>query len=332
MNGRIIWETLGSVVLKGNPLGDPRLREVPVYLPASYLRDRTRRYPVVYYLPAFTGTPRGAVESHPWKESLVERLDRLIAEGGAPECLLVVPDCFTAYGGSQYRDSRATGAYETHVVSELVPYVDAKYRTVAAPGARAVMGKSSGGYGALWLGMRHPGVFGHVLCHSGDMGFEACYGPDILKCVNALARWGGSFARFLREFRSAREKSGFPHELVNMAGMASSYSPNPRGALGFDLPFDEATGELVERVWKRWLACDPVRLAEAHAGSLRALKTLFFDCGTSDEFHLHLGARRLARELKRLKVPHVHEEHDGGHFELGRRFERSFEVLKKALA
>ena len=214
MNGTIIWETLGSVVLKGNPLGDPRLREVPVYLPPSYKIEFKKRYPVVFYLPGFTGTAKGVFYTHPWKESLFERLDRLIADKKTREMILIVPDCFTRYGGSQYRNSEGTGRYEDHIVSELVPYVDSKYRTLARPESRAVLGKSSGGYGALWLGMRHPGVFGHALCHCGDMHFPACYIPDMLKAVVALDKFGGSFKRFVGEFELAREKSRFPNALV----------------------------------------------------------------------------------------------------------------------
>lgn len=332
MNGRIVWETLGSVVLKGNPLGDPRRREVPVYLPPSYGEQAERRYPVVYFLQGFTGTPKGQVHVHPWKEGLFERLDRLIVEGRALECLLVMPDCFTRYGGSQYRNSEGTGRYEDHVAGELVGYIDAKYRTLAKPEARAVMGKSSGGYGALWLAMRHPELFGHALSHSGDMLFELCYQRDFGPCASALGAFGGSFARFVKEFSAAREKDLFPHALVNMAGMASVYSANPKSPLGFELPFDERTGEIVPAVWRRWLDCDPVRLAAGNARALGGLKTLYVDCGRRDEFFLHLGARAFSRELKKLGVRHSHEEFDGGHSGNAERFESAFALLKKAFS
>src|SRR5688572_32962691 len=99
MKGRLQLETLSSLVLKDNPLGDPRRREIPVYLPPSYGARRGARYPTIYYLPGFTGTGRGVVNHNPWKENLVERFDRLIAERKARECVLVCVDAFTAYGG-----------------------------------------------------------------------------------------------------------------------------------------------------------------------------------------------------------------------------------------
>jgi enterochelin esterase family protein len=330
--GTLLTETVGSVVLKGNPLGDPRLREVPVYLPPSYKEDVKRRYPAVYFLQGFTGIAKWSVASHPWRENPVERFDRLIQEGKAPEAVLVLPDGFTRYGGSQYINSEGTGRYEDHVVQELVPYIDGRFRTLPKPAGRAVMGKSSGGYASLVLAMRHPDVFGHCVSHSGDTLFELSYGSDFPKCVNQLKAYGGSFKGFLDAFAAARDKESLPHELLNTAAMASCYSPNAKSPLGFDLPFDTHTGQIVAPVFERWLAHDPLRLAAKHAKALKGLKTLYFDCGVKDEFYLHLGARALARELRRLKVPHVHEEHDGGHFGIGNRYDVGFAALKTGFA
>ncbi|MFA6091612.1 MAG: alpha/beta hydrolase-fold protein [Elusimicrobiota bacterium] len=325
MNGRIVVETVGSLVLKDNPLGDPRRREVPVYLPPSYVKETSRRYPVIYYLPGFGSTARSVLEGHPWKEKLFERFDRLISEGRSPEALLVVPDCFTLMGGAQYMDSPAVGAYETHLISELVPYVDARYRTAG----RAVCGKSSGGYGALRLAIRHPEVFPHVAAHSPDLFFEVCYGRDIHGCVNALAPWKHHPDLYFREFKASRAKDAFPHALVNSMAMAACYSPDPKSPMGFVLPFDPYTGELVPEVWARWKKNDLLEVSAAHARALRKLKTIYLDCGTKDEFFLHLGARAFSRRLGGLKIRHRYEEHGGGHFDTAERLETSLPLLAK---
>jgi len=326
MNERLIQETLGSVALKGNALGDPRLRKVPVYLPPSYFTSKTKRYPVVYYLVGFSGT--STVESHPWKENWFERHDRLVAEGVARESILVVPDCFTSLGGSQYMDSPAVGDYETHIADELVGYIDSKYRTTGTVGGRAVMGKSSGGIGALRLAMRHPDLFGHAVSHSGDMLFEACYTTDFLKSAAVLHRFKGGFAGFYKEFRAARDKYSFPFELINIAGMSACYSPS-KSRIGFDLPFDEKTGETIDEVFGRWLAHDPVRMAPLHQGALKGLTTLFFDAGRKDEFFLQLGARKFSQVLKGLKIKHTYEEHEKGHFDMKERLDAGFAALAK---
>jgi enterochelin esterase family protein len=332
MLGKVQVEAVGSIVLKDNPLGDPRLRQVPVYMPPSYGQVRGRRYPVIYCLAGFTSTGRSFLNFNPWSENLPERFDRLIAQGKAKECVLIMPDCFTAFGGSQYLDSSATGRYETHILSELIGFFEDKMMLNPRPESRAVAGKSSGGYGALMLAMRHPDVFGHAASHSGDMFFEACYGQDILKGVTALGKYGGSMAHFLKEFRAARDKDGFDHALVNLAGMSACYSPNPRSATGFDLPCDAQTGELDAAVWARWKALDPAAIAAQHRAGLRKLKTLFFDAGRRDEFNLHLGARKFAQVLKKLGVPHIHEEHDAGHFDMARRWDVSLALLSRRLS
>ncbi len=323
MKGTVQFETIGSRLLKGNPLGDSRVREVPVYLPPGFAASKRRRYPTVYFLPGFGGNARAALNTHPWRDNVAQRLDRLIASGRVRPCLLVIPDCFTRYGGSQYMNSEGTGRYEDHIADELVGYIDDKFPTERLPEARAIVGKSSGGYGALRLGLRRPNLFGHVACHSGDMFFEMCYGLEFPRCVNALSKYGGSFHAFWREFCASKRRDRFPHELVNLAGMASCYSPNRRSPVGFDLPFDEVTGERKASVWSRWLAEDPLVLVERHRASLRKLKTLYFDCGDRDEYFLHLGARALRRRLRELGARHVYEEYPGGHFDTIDRYDVS---------
>ncbi len=332
MNGRLQIETVSSVVLKDNPLGDPRRREVPVYLPPSYGSKRGRRYPVLFFLPGFSGTGRGCVNYDPWKENAAERLDRLIAEGKAREAILVIPDGFTAYGGSQYLNSTATGRYEDHLVRELVGFIEDKFAAMRGPAGRAVFGVSSGGFGALTLAMRHPEVFGHAVSHSGDMGFDACYHGDLLKLCAAVQARGGSPARFAAELRRTRDKSGFDFGAINALAMASCYSPNPRAPLGFDLPVDPRTGERVPAVWKRWEAHDPVHACVRRARSLARLRTLWFDAGTKDEFFLQLGARRLSDALRRLRVRHSFLEHGGGHFGLSSRLDLSLPLLTSRCA
>ncbi|MBI5631378.1 MAG: esterase [Elusimicrobia bacterium] len=327
MKGKVQIEAVSSSVLKGNPLSDPHRREIPVYLPPSYGKKRGKPYPVIYYLAGFTGGGRSVLNYNPWKENLAERLDRLIARGKVRECVLIIPDCFTAFGGSQYVNSSAVGRYEDHVVKELVPYFEDKLHLRRGPEGRAVMGKSSGGYGALSLGMKYPEVFGHALCHSGDMLFERCYGMDIPKFINCLDQRGGSAARLVREFLKSKRKDLLDHAAVNILAMAACYSPNPRSPWGFDFPFDTRTGELIPKTWARWREKDPVEAAQRFRANLKKLKTLYFDCGRRDEFCLHLGARKLSRVLKGLGVRHTYEEHDLGHFDMAERHDRSFQLL-----
>jgi enterochelin esterase family protein len=329
MPGTIVIEFFDSRVLRGNPLGDPHLRRIPVYVPPSYGRG-TKRYPVIYLLAGFTGSGEMMQNRSPWTETFAERCDRLIARKKMAESIVVMPDCFTRYGGSQYVNSSATGRYEDHVAKELVDYIDREYRTIPGPRTRAVMGKSSGGYGAMILGMRHPETFGVVCCTSGDMYFLYCYLPDFPKAQDAY-RKHGSCEGFIKnwEGRPKRmEMSLFP--AINTLAMASCYSPNPKSKLGFDLPIDEATGELRDDVWKRWLEWDPVHIVGKYARNLKKLSLLFLDCGTKDEFNLHHGMRIFSRKAKALGIRHVVEEFDDSHMNIQYRYDRSLELASRA--
>lgn len=324
-----------SAVLRGNPLRDPWRRELPVVLPPGYDPASRRRYPVLWVLAGFFGTGRMALNRNFSSPGLDERVARLVARGAMPPAILALPDCMTALGGSQYLDSPATGRYETHLCEELVPLVDRAFRTIPTKDGRGVLGKSSGGYGALRLAMRRPDLFGAAASHSGDCYFEYCHVRDFPAAVNAIRR-AGSVRALVRKARS-NEKPSHDESLALMTvAMAACYSPRgrrrPRGG-PFDLPFDERTGEIRARVLDRWVRNDPVRMVEdpAHARALRGLRALFLDCGTRDQWALHLGLRVLVERLRRLRIPHVHEEFDDDHLSISYRYDRSLPRLARAL-
>ena len=328
--GRVVVERFESAVLRGNPSGDPHARRLPIYLPPSYDEQPERRYPVVFVLTGFTGRGPMLLNDNPWSPGLDLRMDRLIEEG-CGEMILVMPDCFTRFGGSQYLNSSATGRYEDHVVTELVPHVDRGYRTLAGRDHRGIAGKSSGGYGTLMLAMRHPDVFGAAACHSGDLYFDYCYRGDVPRFCSLIQEAGGVAAWFAK-FEKAVQKGKDEMFVLNILAMAASYSPNPgTPPFGIDLPCDLVTGEFREDVWKRWLELDPLRLIDRHADALRSLRLLYFDCGTRDEWHLHHGARLFHRRLESLGIAHQHEEFDDGHMNVSYRYDVSLPRLARAL-
>lgn len=325
--------SLESRVLAGNTPGDPHVRPLIVYLPEEYDREPARRFPVVYCLTGFTGSGVMLLHTEGWTPNLTQRYERLRTEGKVEPMILVLPDCFTRYGGSQYLDSSATGRYESYLIEEIVPCVDREVRTLAEPAHRGVMGKSSGGYGAIVQAMRHPEVFGALACHSGDMAFEYCYLPDFPKAVTSLWRHGGIPA-FLEAFDAKPKKVQEDMEVMNILAMAACYSPNPmRLPHGFDLPFDLETGALREDVWERWLERDPVRMIDrGGAEALARAHLVYLDCGLKDEWNLHIGARILARRLRELGIAHIHEEFEDTHMRITYRYERSLALLSGALA
>ncbi|MBI3913664.1 MAG: esterase [Chloroflexi bacterium] len=328
--GTVVIETIESAALKNNPLGDPATRRVPVYLPPGYERGDAR-YPSIYILTGFTGRGTMLLNDSAWDENIAQRMDRLIAEGKVRPMILVMPDCFTRIGGSQYINSSATGNYEDHVVKEIVARVDQKYRTQADRDHRAAMGKSSGGYGSVILAMRHPDVFGLMACHSGDLYFELCYKPDFIGYLRAQKKFGG-LEKFWQTFRDLHPKDRDWGAMLNTIAMAACYSPNPSAPFGFDLPFDAETGEMRDDVWKRWLAWDPVFLVDQYADALRSLRLIYLDAGLRDEFNLQYGARIFCQRLKAHGVPYIHEEFDDGHMNIVYRYDVSLKAISQFVA
>lgn len=313
-----------SKVLQGNPLGDRHVRDLIAYLPPGY-EESEKSYPTVYCLTGFTGRGKMLLNDNAFTPNLAERMDRLIAAGAIQPMIVVMPDCFTYYGGSQYINSTASGNYEDYLTEEIVPFVDENFRTIGARNARAVMGKSSGGYGSLIMGMRHADLFGLVCSTSGDSYFELCYIPDIPKAFRAIK---GDPIGFMKKFWAQEKKGKDDFPAVNIIGMSACYSPN---GTGFDLPFDLETGEIREDVWAKWLEHDPVRLVEKHVENLKALKLLYIDAGTRDEFALDLGARILSKKLREFDVAHIHEEFEDGHMSISYRYDRSLELVSERI-
>ena len=315
MRGKVEFVRVESEALRGNRLGDPHVREVPVYVPAG-----SGRFPVIFCLAGYTGSGRSWLNFSAWGETLVERWERLM-DGGARPAILVMPDCFTRLGGSQYVNSPAIGRYEDHVL-ELVREIDARF---PSSGVRAVMGKSSGGYGALVLAMRHPQIFSAAASHAGDMYFEWSYKPELPALALAVMRAGG-VEKFLAQTLAKHHK-----DVPNLSTLCAcaAYLGDESG---IRVPFDLETGELDEELWKKFCSHDPVEMVAQHAQALRSLRLLFIDAGLRDEHYLQLGARVLAKRLRALGIPFTHEEFDDGHRDTAYRYDVSLPLLSGALS
>jgi enterochelin esterase family protein len=310
---------LQSRALEDNPLGDPAGREIVVWLPPSYDIDRARRFPVIYVLAGFSSTGAALFQGTPWQPALDLRLDRLVGRGAMGEVIVVAPDGFNRYGGSQYIDSPASGRYETHLCA---------FRTTATRAGRALAGKSSGGYGALVLGMHRPALFSALASHAGDAYFELSILPDIPKAYRTLRRHGG-IDGFLHHFDTATVRRSEDITTMMMLALGAAYAPEPGAPHGFALPFDQQTGELVPAVWARFRASDPVELLRvpAHQDALRSMSLVFLDAGNRDEWALDIAARILAERLRGLGVAVEHEEFEDGHMGTAYRYDVSLPRL-----
>ena len=333
LNGRVDSPYLQSQILQGNLPGDPTERMLPVYLPPGYDDNPDKRYPVIYVLAGHGGSGPLMLAPVAWGESFPERIDRLISTGAMQPVIAVLPDCWTIFGGAQYLNSSALGQYEDYLLQELISYVDSTYRTLAAREHRAITGKSSGGYGAMVQSMRHPEVFGAMASHSGDIYFEFGLLPDLAKMHANLLRFNG-MEGFIEQIPTIKPKSHDPFfSLLGMLCYGAAYAPNPAAPRGFDMPVDLETGALVEDVWQRWLAWDPVRMIDQpeHIAAWRQLSYIYLDCGLWDELNFPVGTRIMSNKLKALGIAHDFELFNDGHINVPYRYDVSLPRLEKAI-
>jgi putative esterase len=361
--GRIVIVEHTSKVLADNPLRDPHVRRLGVWLPPGYddgtVRGRSaargQRYPVLFDFVGFTGSGLAHLNWRPFDENVPERLARLIANRQMGSVIVVFPDCFTSLGGNQYVNSPAIGRYADYLTRELVPLVDREFRTLASREHRGCFGKSSGGYGAIIHGMRHAEHWGAIADHSGDALFDFCYFTDWPRTLNELDRYrkrprtpgrinvardergagsgrdDGRVRRFLEHvWRKDKLADAEVHALMNLA-MAATYDPDPRAPLGFRVPFNLETGELIAQRWRRWQQHDPVNLVRSCRKNLLSLRGIYIDCGWRDQYHLHYGARLLSKRLTQHRIPHVYEEFDDNHSSIDYRMDVSLPYLYRAL-
>jgi S-formylglutathione hydrolase FrmB len=348
-----------SRVLADNPLGDPPVRRLLVWLPPQYDQGRRaaggRRFPVLFDLVGFTGSGAAHLNWKPFEENVAEQAARLVHERKMGPAIIAFPDCFTRLGGNQYINSSAIGRYADYLTRELVPFIDREFRTLASREHRGCFGKSSGGYGAIIHGMRYPECWGAIADHSGDCYFDFCYGADWPNTLDELAKYrarprhagavdvrklergagsghdDGRVRRFLEAFDKRRKPSQAEVHCVMNLCMAASYDPDPRAPNGFRLPFNLETGERIEARWRRWLEHDPINLVQTCRANLKRLKGIFIDCGWRDQYRLHYGARILSKRLTEAGVTHRYEEFDDTHSGIDYRMDVSLPFLYRAL-
>src|SRR5665213_3561682 len=355
--GRLAVLQHTSKVLRDNALGDPFVRPLHVWLPPEYDAKELaeRRFPVLFDLVGFMGSGPSHTNWKGFGENVPERAARLVHQKKMEPVIVVFPDCFTSLGGNQYINSSAIGNYADYLTREIIPFVDAEFRTLASREHRGCFGKSSGGYGAIIHAMRYPEYWGAIADHSGDANFNLCYLTDWPRTLNELdhyrgrrrragkadavrdaklaadGRDDGRIKRFLAAMWDKEKLSdGEVHAIMEIA-MAASYDPDPRAPNGFRVPYNLETGELLPARWQRWLEHDPVLLVGKYAQNLRTMRGIYIDCGWRDQYHLHFGARLLSKRLAERRIAHVYEEFDDTHSSIDYRMDVSLPFLTRAL-
>ena len=316
--------------LAGNPLGDPATRPLWVYSRAR--RRATTPVPSVYVIKGFLGQVDMWANRFPFELTMLERIDEMFASGDCPPAVWCSSTRGRATAARSSSTPRAPGPYLDYLCDEVVPFVDARYPVLPGPEHRGLSGKSSGGYGAMVVPMLRPDVFGALASHAGDALFECCYLPNFPQLARKLRdEFDGSVERFWDEFTALGRLDMERFENFDLIGYAAAYSPDPERPGKALLPFEVATGRLIDDVWEQWLEKDPVRMAPRHADALRSMRHVYLDAGKSDEWFLDLGAQAFAGELEKLGVEHTLELFDGKHGGITYRYPGAIRELVLAL-
>jgi endo-1,4-beta-xylanase len=202
-----------------------------IYLPPGYDQE-TKRYPVIYWLHGMGGTQRAGAMF------FVPQVKAAIREGVLPPVIVVLVNGMVK---SFYCDSSdGQRPVESVIVKDLIPHVDATYRTVATREGRVVEGYSMGGYGAAHLGFKYPELFGTVVVDAG-----ALMDPTL----SNIPKDGPMFGVFGSD--NARRVAEHPRELARTSADKLRNRSHIRigcGSLDNLLPRNQELHELLQRL------------------------------------------------------------------------------------
>ncbi len=281
--------------------GKPMFLRAGVVLPKSHAADKTRRYPTIYEIPGFSGTQAGAFGAEARKATDVAGV----------EMLYVVLDPSCRLGHHVFADSDNNGPYGKALTQELIPHIEAKFRSLAEPSARFVTGHSSGGWSSLWLQVAYPDFFGGVWSTAPDpvdfRDFQRVniYDPKQNLFVDEkgesrpLARKGKQVALLYKPFNDMEVVMGRGGQLFSFEAVFS-----PKGKDGKPMPlWDRQTGVIDPAVANAWRRYDIRLILERDWKTLepKLRGKLHVYMGDMDTFYLEGATRLLQQSMKALK-------------------------------
>jgi Putative esterase len=296
---QVVSRELQSEKFAGNKIGTSPVRKMVIYLPAGY-DSTTARYPVIYFLPNPFRDYRADFDTNDARGLF----DRAVASGVIGRFILVSVDMTTPLGSSWYVNSPVTGNWEDFMVQDLVPYIDANFRTLSSRDSRGILGDFMGGYGAIRFGMKHPDVFGTVYAMhpvGTGSGVQVMYSrPNWELLANAKS---------LDDVK----KDGFSQIFTSIF---QAHVPDPeRPPLFIDLQAHKAGDQLVidasvtERLRNNFFI---ESMVPQYTENLRSLRGFKFDWSRSDTNYDHVYSNQaLTHKLNEFGIPHEAEEYNG---------------------
>jgi len=280
--------------------GRPIEQRALVVLPSSYDQEPTRRYPVVYLISGFGGSEDEGLR-HPAPPA---------AKEGEVELIRVYLNAQCRWGHHVFADSATNGPRGRALVEELIPAVDARFRTVPVATARFVSGHSSGGWASLWLQISYPDLFGGTWSTAPDpVDFHDWQQVDLYAAGEnmyrdhqekrrPIARSGDQPVLWYDDFARMDDVLGVGGQLRSFEAV---FSPLDEHGLPRRL-WDRQTGAIDASVAEAWRAYDIRLKLEREWPTLgpKLRGKLHVATGSLDTFYLDGAVRRLAGSLAHL--------------------------------
>jgi S-formylglutathione hydrolase FrmB len=272
--------------------------------PPGYKEHPGVHYPAVYYTHGFGGN---LVRIRPVAGDVYRRM----ADKKMPAMIWILLDESLSTGTHEFADSVNNGPWGKALTSELIPYLESRYRLDARAGARFLNGHSSGGWATLWLQVTYPSVFGGTWSTSPDSSdFHDFTGPDLYApCANVYRRPDGGLYPLVRN--EGKVVASF-NDFARLEGVLGPYGGqfasfewvfSPRGQDGRPMPmFDRVTGDVDATVVRAWEKYDIARTLETNWPALAPNLNgkIHVIVGTADTFYLDGAAHKLKAVLDRL--------------------------------
>ena len=309
---QLVWVNVPSTLVAAR--GVPAVHRAGVILPPGYhdTNHPRRIWPTIYVIPGFGGRHLGAA-------SLMKVVHSEIGEAALPPAVWVVLDPDGPLGHHGFVDSVANGPRGTALATELVPWLEERFRLDARPQGRLVTGHSSGGWSSLWLALTYPETFGACFSSAPDpIDFAAFQTVDLYADPNAYVDAAGAeFPSFREPMRDAFDRVCMNNRdeimmewVLSPAGLSGEqwdawcamWSPidsitgHPRRLV------DAATGAIDPVVVEAWSTYDLARRLRRDPENMLPLwrERVHLVCGDRDNFYLERAVDRVRVTLAEL--------------------------------
>ena len=279
--GTVETKEIESKAIAKNIIGDTATRTIYIYLPPSY-NSSDKSYPVVYFLHGYGDTCQTFMDSY--QTSLNNQFNN-----GAKEFILVALDGNNKTGGSFYVNSPVMGNWDDFVVKEVVSYMDKNYRTIADNASRGLSGYSMGGFGALYLSLRHPDVFCSSLVFCPGVFAE----NDLDSVMDSWTGWTDVQQSY-----------------------AQAFSPDKKNTEDYGNILSDSDIKAKNQVWKDWMNgySNWDTKLDKYLALKKPLKAIEINYSPDDQFSwIPRGCEYLVNLMKKKKINYTISDFAGGH-------------------